>query len=208
MIRSESSSNNEDDESPSLLSGKMQLTLARGKDEFVLDPTEVVCALNVPFTLFEDQALKYFGGYVMRKMMSYHGKKDCDVCSKLGHKMSKGTCDIPNSDFFTWLKCYDDESRASLYIPGEDFSMFVRKTCLIVQYCFYKYLSKDQIMSSMNTQVIRYICMPQFCTVHIQKKVVAVIIKTLFLHKVKWFNNDIKNTQKSSQRKLSILKHV
>ncbi len=59
----------------------------------------------------------------------------------------------------------------------------------------------------MNTAVLRYIWSPEFCNQKIREKVVAVTVKTLFLHKVKMLNESVKTVERESGKTLKKICH-
>ncbi len=89
LLKNEKTSNNKSDSTFTLLtiSGIQRLTLKN--KSFECSPEEVLSAFNQPCSLFEDQALQYFSGYVIKKMLEkFRGKaSDCDTCSKFGKKI-------------------------------------------------------------------------------------------------------------------------
>ena len=207
MLRSEKSSNNEEDDSPTLLGKILHLSLVPDL-EFSLAPEEVLAALSPQFSWLEEQGLVYFAGYAVRKIYrDYHkdGEK-CGSCEVLGERMEKGPCPtLLTSDLFLWLKRYDENCR--MYKPTPVFTDFVKKVSLLVGYCFASHLEKSRFMSSIKSQVLQYITCPTFCTPVMKGKVVHLLVKTLCMYKLKWLNDSLRNSKKKSARKLKILKH-
>ncbi len=86
MLRSEKSSNNEQDDSPTLLSKDLQLSLTYDQPEFSLDAEQAQEAYTISSNnQVEEQVLVYFAGYVLHKLDSWH-VGDCETCDLLGEK--------------------------------------------------------------------------------------------------------------------------
>ncbi len=205
MLRSERSSNNEEDDSPTLLGKDMQLSMTYDQPQFTLKKEEIEKAMQHCTNEVEQQVLVYFAGYILHKLTIWH-KSDCDACNRFGKKF-KG--EVPESvatrDLFLWLKKYD--SNCHLYRPTDEFVQYVGQIAGLVTYCFSHYLTYCKIISSMTDIALEHVTSPVFCSFLMKRKTVKLVVKTLFLYKLKWFNDTIKKQDKKSQRKLNIVQH-
>ncbi len=116
MLRNEKTSNNESHSAYTLLTISGIQRLSCESKGFDLSPEEVPSALNQPCSIFEDPALQYFSGYVIKKVIDkFHGKfSSCEVCQKFGEKISSDKSSIRETELFIYLKKYDVD-QSSLY---------------------------------------------------------------------------------------------
>ena len=48
---------------------------------------------------------------------------------------------------------------------------------------------------------------PDFCKEEMKKKIISLLVKTLFFYKIKWQNDQIRDDKQKGQNKLRKLKH-
>ncbi len=210
MLKSENSSNNEEDESQNLLTlGKRNLlTFEKTNSDggFMLTTEEANAAMTTPFDALEGQALQYFSGYIFKKLVSFHDTAEtCEICQKFAGKLTKDTTVITDLELFTLLKTYDE--RSTLYSPVYEFVSFVGSIARLVNYCCKRYLSRNCFLQSLNDVVKTRIIPPQLCSPEMIEKIMKHTVKTLFHYKLKLLNEKVKDDGKKSKRKLKILKH-
>ncbi len=213
MLKSEKTSNNEEEDEEEEEGKKTLLQLGFDKqlmreEEGGFRPgrEEVLQALSCNCTLFEEQGLYYFSGYIVGKMLDSFHSGECVQCCQFAKKVSAKTEKIHEGEMFLFLKRYDDE-RSTLYSPTPEFVCFVRDTSLIVDYCLKHYFSSPAILKSITNCAAANVCTPPLCSSDVREKTVKHIVKTVFHYKVKWMNDEIRSLEESSKRKLKILKH-
>ncbi len=175
---------------------------------FKMSEEEKEEALSSRLEMMEEQALNYFSGYLGNVMRRFHGKKECETCDKHFCKITSETGVVEHQELFTFLKRYDDDT-STLFSPSDDFAGYVRKCCLMLDYCFKKCLTSPNVLQSLKNNLLQ-IPSPDFCSKVIKEKVSGHIAKTLFLYHLKKINDNLQERgkgSKSSQRKLKILTH-
>ncbi len=205
MLRSEASSNCEEDDSSTLLGQGMHLSLEDKSEGFAVTPEDVLQALTQKSSLFEDQAIVYIGGYIVKKVIEKFHSKSCEKCSTFGTHATSQPDTVPSGEFFIWLKKYDDNSK--LYVPSPEFSDYIRKLCLLAVHCFYKHLSSPKVLQSATHAALKYIWAPEFCSTHVKEKTANLVMKTVLSYKLKWLNDSIRSTATQSQKKLQKIMH-
>ncbi len=132
MLKNEKTSNNESDSAYTLLtiSGIQRLTFEN--EGFVLCPEQVLSALSQPCSLFEDQALQYFSGYIVKKVIDkFHGKNSiCDICQHFGKKITCKTRSFRDNELFIYIKKYDDDHSA-MYSCSDEFRTFAQNVSFL-----------------------------------------------------------------------------
>ena len=209
MLKAQGAANCEEDNTPTLL-GDMQLTLSPthpNHSMFVLSPDETSAAFHADSaSIMEEQAYSYFGGYILRKVMEFHGGQKCATCGIHGELLTKATKEVEDRAFFTWLKRYDRDCK--LYSTSQEFSCFVKDVTRLVTHCLQKRISEPRILDSLNHAVMTSVPIPTFCCTRIKDKAVSLVVRTLFYYNLKWLNDTIKSSTKTRARKLKILYHV
>ena len=131
------------------------LTFARDEsDRLMLTAEQVLAAFSCDFDLFEEQTLRYFSGYIFRRLLSFHVKKSCEICESFGGKIGPDSVSVQEEDLFVALKPFSDD-RSSLFTCSAVFVSYVKKVCQLVDYCFKNYLTSPAIMKSLNCAVVR-----------------------------------------------------
>ncbi len=205
MLRSEASSNCEEDNSPTLLAFSTGLSLGDNTTGFSLTPEEVLQALTSEFNLFEEQALVYFAGFVVRKVLDKFHSSTCEKCKVFGMHAQSQPQDVPMTEFFVWLKKYDESSK--LYLPSSEFSEYVRKVAQLSLFCYCNYLSSSKLLESSTQAALKFIWSPEFCSARVKEKTASLVIRTVFNYKLKWLNTNIQTTTLQSQKKLRKIMH-
>ncbi len=212
MLKSEedSGTNNESDDTLPLLriGSDLQFSLANEATEFTCTPEDILWALTLPVSIFEELGLQYVSGHILGKVLKkFHADPQCKECQKFVGKITAETERFREQELFVWLKRYDDDS-STLFSPNELFTEYVKKVCQVTLFLMEKYLSHVKILSSINNNVFKYVTAPDFCTSKVQRECTAVIIRTLFFYKLNWLNSSMKDYKKPSERKLKILKNM
>ncbi len=207
MLRSETSSNCEEDHAQTLLGGNIQLSYDKPVMMLTLSQEELTHALSSGINFFEDQNVGYFAGYALKRLSDFHKQVSCVTCDLLKSSIrGKVPEEIPAGDFFIWLKKYQDE-KSSLFVPSSDFKEYCRQIILVVTYSMDKYVHMPNILKSLNNIVGKQLPHPNFCTPFMRDATISVIVRTLFHYRLKWHNDSIRNTKKKSERKKKILTH-
>ncbi len=210
MLKSERSSNNEEAEPQGILSMGHDnlLTFCAAIQDVQLTQDDLQVCFK-PVQEFDEQAMMYFGGYILKKLNDFHRQKVCNVCGKYGAKVTVKTEEFPVSQLFIYLKRYDND-KSTLNAPTKDFTSFVQKVCLLTHYFLNKHLSVSGLMHNITDNVYQHVDIPEFCNDEMKQKVCSQIIRTVMNYKLKWQNDCIKEEglkSKASRRKLKILKH-
>ncbi len=205
MLRSEASSNCEEDNSTTLLAYSNKLSLADNTTGFRLTPEEVLQALTSEYNLFEEQAILYFSGHIVKKVQEKFHSSSCEKCNVFGSHAISQPQNVPASEFFIWLKKYDESSK--LYLPSSDFSDYVKKLSQLSLFCYYNYLTSAKFLESCTHEALKFIWSPEFCSARVKEKTVKLVIRTVFNYKLKWQNREIQNTTLQSQKKLRKILH-
>ncbi len=175
-------------------------------DRLLLTAEQVLFVFSSQFTLFEEQTLRYFSGYIFRRLLNFHSRNTCEICQKLGDKIGPDTVHVQEEDLFIALKRFSDE-KSSLFKCSSEFVDYVRKVCQLVDYCFAKYLTTPSITRSLNHAVSKYVTPVEVCKQDMLEKMQKTLIRTLFLYKIKWKNSKLLD-EVSSTRKLRNAAHV
>ncbi len=173
---------------------------------FEIPPENVPDLFKEETSLLEKEALNYFGGYVLSRLLKEFHDGDCDSCSALGQIIDSSTTVLHNGDLFVFLKRYQDDV-SSLYTCNESFLEFVSKTCCVVSYCWKHYFSSSLFLKSINESVKKHVVAPVFCTVAVRDKVISLVVRTYFHYKLKWLNDDIRNSVHKSGKKFKRVTH-
>ncbi len=184
----------------------LQFTMEDTTEEFQASPENILQALNMTFTIFEEQALQYISGFVLNKVLKKFHVTECGKCCLFSSKVTIQTREIQEHEVFVWLKRFDDDN-CTLFSPQPCFTAYVRNIFQVVEFLLFNNLCNYKLMKSLNNIVLKYIFPPKFCCPKVQESTVALVIKTLVLYKLKWMNSSLKSDLKSSTRKLKILKH-
>ncbi len=166
---------------------------------------EVSEAHTTKFSLFEEQGLYYFAGYMVKKLLNFHASS-CNVCKKFSRKVPTSTDHLHEREFFIFLKRYDDDL-CTLHSASVEFVSYVYDICHLVNFCFEKYVESALVLQSMISAVSVHVTSPRFCCKEMKEGTSSLIVRTLFHYKVKWLNDRIRGGEESSNRKLQILKH-
>ena len=213
MLKSEETSNNEEEQPDNLITMSQEHMLTFTDDNnsngFKLSTLEAHEALNVPYDILEGQALQYFSGYIYKALMRLHKGQSCEKCNRYAGQITENTTEVKEHEIFTLLKRFEEE-KCTLFSPTEEFAAYVGKAARILGFCFNKYLGSDKIKASLCNAVLEHVEQPLFCSDEIGEKLVEHIVRTLFLNKLKRINDGLRESGRNStqsRRKLQILTH-
>ncbi len=153
MLKSEKTANNEEDEEETttpLLCLGLDRELLRDEEVlhgFQLAVAEVSEAYATKFSLFEEQGLYYFAGYIVKKLLNFHASS-CNVCKKFSRKVTTSTDHLHEGEFFIFLKRYDDDL-CTLHSPFVEFVSYVYNICHLVNFFFKKYVESALVLQSL-----------------------------------------------------------
>ncbi len=212
MLKSEETSNNEAVESTNIMTMGRENMLTFAQDligeGFTLSLDQRQEALSATYDILEGQGLQYFSGYIYKTLTRFHPAA-CETCSAYKGQITSTTTEIAEHEIFTMLKRFED-NRCVLESPSPEFTKFIGDAARILGFCFRHYLGNNSIQKSLQKAVLECPTMPVFCTEEMKNRIVTHLVKTLFFHKLKVINDEIKESGKNSgqsQRKLKILTH-
>ncbi len=212
MLKSQKSSNNEEDKGTLLLTMGQKNLLKATKDPtagFTVTEEEKERAQETQFDAMEEQGLHYFGGYLGKVLKRFHGEKKCEKCDVHFEKITSETGVVEEHELFTFLKRYDDE-KCTLYSPKEEILSFMQNSCLLLNYCLKKFLTAGKIQESLRKAIAQHVTCPKLCSVEMEEKLISHLVKTLFFYELKKINDKLKEEGKEgsqSKRKLKILQN-
>lgn len=134
-------------------------------------------------------------------MLEKFHAKPCDRCKVFGSRSQDVPESVPASEFFTWLKKYEESSM--LYIPSSEFSQYVRKVSLLSLFCFRHHMSSPKIVESCTKACLKYVWCPNFCSERMKERTTNLVVRTVLNYNIKWLNDTIRSTSAQSQRKLT-----
>ncbi len=161
------------------------------------------------YDTLEAQGLQYLSGYIYKSLMRFHTQSSCEACEAYAGQITSTTTEIKENEVFTMLKRYEEE-KCTLASPSAVFTKFVGRAARLLGYCFQTRLKSDKIMLSLKQTVLEYVDIPPMCSDELEKKIVAHLVKTLFFHKLKRLNDEVKESGRNStqsRQKLKILTH-
>lgn len=159
----------------------------------------MVRAVESSLTDTEETVLSYCSGYFFKKLIRYHGKKECQLCVAHGEKFTAVSTIEQQSDIFMFFKRYNTTS-ATLYKCSEHFKDFVRTIIKVTNYCNdYFVLPEVPIVNMVLLSVKKHLVqesLPKFCTETKLDRFTKLVAKTMLVYRIKWLNGKLKVKKK------------